>query len=67
MICGICNKLNSLYFLNNIFYLFIFRLNEGFARYMQFVGTHAVKPEWQMVKVFSYLNINYNKLKKNKN
>ena len=24
-------------------------LNEGFARYMQFVGTHAVRPEWNMV------------------
>ena len=24
-------------------------LNEGFARYMQYIGTASVKPEWEMV------------------
>lgn len=25
-------------------------LNEGFARYMEYLGTHKVRPDWGMVK-----------------
>lgn len=29
-------------------------LNEGFARYMQFVGAAAARPEWEMVRISSF-------------
>ena len=31
-------------------------LNEGFARYMQFVGTNAVRPQWDMVYTHLYFH-----------
>ena len=37
---------------NNFSYIYnidILRLNEGFARYMQFIGTNSVMPGWKMV------------------
>lgn len=29
-------------------------LNEGFARYMQFIGTNRVRPTWKMVRLVTW-------------
>ena len=41
LITLILNKLN--YRWNDLW------LNEGFARYMEYIGTDLVKPDWEMV------------------